>query len=137
MEASGTGNMKFMLNGALTLGTMDGANVEIAEQVGEDNIFIFGATVEEIERMKAEGSYDPRAVVDADPRLARVLQHLVDGSLPTHDGTRFEDLYNALLYGYADPYFVLHDFASYDACFADAMKAYADRDRWEIGRAHV
>ena len=130
MEASGTGNMKFMLNGALTLGTMDGANVEIAEQVGEDNIFIFGATVEEIERMKAEGSYDPRAVVDADPHLARVLQHLVDGSLPTHDGTRFEDLYNALLYGYADPYFVLHDFASYDACFADAMKAYADRDRW-------
>ncbi|HAM16353.1 MAG TPA: glycogen phosphorylase [Eggerthellaceae bacterium] len=132
MEASGTGNMKFMLNGALTLGTMDGANVEIAEQVGPDNIFIFGATVDEIERMKAEGSYDPRAVADANPRLKRVVDHLVDGSLPTADGSRFDDLYHAL-YGQGhggDQYFVMHDFASYDACFAETMAAYRDRDRW-------
>ena len=132
MEASGTGNMKFMLNGALTLGTMDGANVEIAEQVGPDNIFIFGATVEDIERMKAEGSYDPQAVADANPRLKRVLEHLVDGSLPTSDGSRFEDLH-AALYGRGrgdDQYFVLHDFASYDERFFEAIAAYQDREHW-------
>ena len=132
MEASGTGNMKFMLNGALTLGTMDGANVEIAEQVGEDNIFIFGATVEDLERVKAEGSYNPRALVDANPQLARVLGHLVDGSLPTSDGARFEELYYALRPdgGMGDPYFVLYDFAAYDKRFFEAVEAYKDRDRW-------
>ncbi len=132
MEASGTGNMKFMLNGALTLGTMDGANVEIAEQVGPENIFIFGATVEDVERMRAEGSYSAQATVNASPRLKRVLEHLVDGSLPTSDGRRFEDLYNAL-YGQgwgADHYLVLHDFASYDERFFDTIEAYQDRERW-------
>ena len=132
MEASGTGCMKFMLNGALTLGTMDGANVEIAEQVGPDNIFIFGATVDEIARVRAEGSYSPRAVVDGNPRLARVLSHLVDGSLPTSDGRRFEDLYYALRPdgGMGDQFFVLYDFASYDERFFDVIHAYMDRDRW-------
>ena len=132
MEASGTGNMKFMLNGALTLGTMDGANVEIAEQVGPENIFIFGATVEDVERMRAEGSYSAQATVNASPRLKRVLEHLVDGSLPTSDGRRFEDLYNAL-YGQgwgADHYLVLHDFASYDERFFDTIESYQDRERW-------
>lgn len=132
MEASGTGNMKFMLNGALTLGTLDGANVEIAEQVGLDNIFIFGATVEEIERMKAERSYNPRAVADGNPRLKRVLDHLIDGSLPTSDGRRFEDLHHALYeHGRGgDRYFVLHDFAAYDEQFFEAIEAYKDRPRW-------
>jgi len=132
LEASGTGNMKFMLNGALTLGTMDGANIEIAEQVGPDNIFIFGATVEELTHVKASGSYSPHSVVDSNPRLARVLGHLVDGSLPTCDGSRFESLYYSLgpNGGYGDPYFVLYDFASYDERFFDVMRAYADRDRW-------
>ena len=132
MEASGTGCMKFMLNGALTLGTMDGANVEIAEQVGPENIFIFGATVDEIARVNAEGSYSPRATVEANPRLARVLSHLVDGSLPTSDGRRFEDLYYALAPngGMGDQYFVLYDFASYDERFFDVIEAYKDRDRW-------
>ena len=132
LEASGTGNMKFMLNGALTLGTMDGANIEIAEQVGEDNVFIFGATVEELDRVKAEGSYNPRALVDSNPRLARVLAHLLDGSLPTPDGSRFEDLYYSLRPdgGMGDPYFVLYDFAAYDARFFDTIEAYQDRDRW-------
>ena len=132
MEASGTGCMKFMLNGALTLGTMDGANVEIAEQVGPDNIFIFGATVDEIARVNAEHSYIPRDTVNANPRLARVLSHLVDGSLPTSDGRRFEDLYYALSPdgGMGDQYFVLYDFASYDERFFDVVHAYMDRDRW-------
>ena len=132
MEASGTGNMKFMLNGALTLGTMDGANVEIAEQVGLDNIFIFGATVEDLAKLKAEGSYDPRAVVDNNPMLARVLQHLIDGSLPTSDGSRFQDLYYALRPdgGAGDSYYVLYDFDAYDKRFFDAIEAYQDRDRW-------
>ena len=132
LEASGTGNMKFMLNGALTLGTMDGANVEIAEQVGLDNIFIFGATVDELERIKQEGSYNPRGLVDSNPRLARVLDHLIDGSLPTSDRSRFEDLYYALgaTGGYGDPYFVLYDFAAYDERFFDAMRKYQDRDSW-------
>ena len=128
MEASGTGNMKFMMNGALTLGTMDGANVEIAEQVGEDNIFIFGATVDDLARVKQEGSYSSEATIDANPRLKRVLEHLVDGSLPTSDGTRFEDLFNALRYD--DRYYVLYDFAAYDERFFDTMRAYRDRDRW-------
>ena len=131
LEASGTGNMKFMLNGALTLGTMDGANVEIAEQVGEDNIFIFGATVDELERVKASHSYNPSWIVDSNPLIGRVLQHLVDGSLPTSDGRRFEDLYHALYGGNgADQYFVLYDFTSYDERFMQAIDAYRDRDRW-------
>ncbi|MDO4400775.1 MAG: glycogen/starch/alpha-glucan phosphorylase, partial [Coriobacteriia bacterium] len=127
-----TGNMKFMLNGAITLGTMDGANVEIAEQVGPENIFIFGAEVDEIERMKADGSYDPRAVVASNPRLARALSHLIDGSLPTSDGSRFEELYYALRpdHGRGDDYFVLYDFASYDERTRDVARAYLDRDRW-------
>ena len=129
LEASGTGNMKFMLNGALTLGTMDGANVEIAEQVGMDNIFIFGASVEDLARIKAEGSYNPAAIIDNNPRLARVMHHLIDGYLPTSDGSRFDDLYHALRDN-GDQYFVMLDFAAYDARFADVMAAYADRDRW-------
>ena len=131
MEASGTGNMKFMLNGALTLGTLDGANIEMAEQVGEDNIFIFGATVDELDRVRAERSYNPAWTADSNPVLRRALEHLVDGSLPTSDGSRFEDLFYAL-YGEcgADPYFVLYDFASYDERYMQVVEAYADRDRW-------
>ena len=132
LEASGTGNMKFMLNGAITLGTMDGANVEIAEQVGPDNIFIFGATVEDLARIQAEGSYNPRGIAESNPRLMHALNHLVDGSLPTSDGSRFEDLFYALCPdgGWGDPYYVMLDFAPYDERFFDAIKAYQNRDRW-------
>ena len=132
LEASGTGNMKFMLNGAITLGTMDGANVEIAEQVGPDNIFIFGATVEDLARIQAEGSYNPRGIAESNPRLMHALNHLVDGSLPTPDGSRFEDLFYALRPdgGWGDPYYVMLDFAPYDERFFDAIKAYQNRDRW-------
>lgn len=129
LEASGTGNMKFMLNGALTLGTLDGANIEIAEQVGPDNVFIFGADEAEIEQLKSEGSYHPESIVRENERIARVLDHLVDGSLPTYDGAAFEDIRHALVED-GDPYFVLHDFASYDERFFDVMDAYRDRDRW-------
>ncbi|MBE5803135.1 MAG: glycogen/starch/alpha-glucan phosphorylase [Clostridiales bacterium] len=113
-EASGTGNMKLMLNGAVTLGTFDGANVEIVEQAGRENNYIFGATVEELNAIK--GSYDPKEIYRADPLLARCLNTLVDGTLPDDDGM-FRELYTALLEGASwhapDHYFILKDFASY------------------------
>ncbi len=128
-EASGTGNMKFMINGALTLGTLDGANVEIAEQVGDDNIFIFGANEDELNAMRAANSYNTHDIVLSNPDLGRVLQHLIDGSLPTSDGSRFDDLYHALL-DEGDQYFILHDFASYNARFFDVVHSYKHEREW-------
>jgi starch phosphorylase len=133
LEASGTGNMKFMMNGAVTIGTMDGANVEIYEQVGEDNIFIFGARVEELDRLNRLGSYNPGAVCESNPDLKRVLDAIISGVLPVAGGRQFHDIYNALLFGgngKADKYFVLHDFASYDEAFRRLTEAYADNARW-------
>ena len=113
-EASGTGNMKLMLNGAVTLGTFDGANVEIAEQAGRENNYIFGATVEELNAIKA--TYDPRAIYREDKLIARCLDALVDGTFPDQDGA-LKELYGALLAGASwhapDHYFVLKDFRSY------------------------
>ena len=113
-EASGTGNMKLMLNGAVTLGTFDGANVEIVEQAGRENNYIFGATVEEINAMK--GSYDPRAIYKSDKLIARVLDALVDGTFPDEDGA-LKELVSSLLIGASwhkpDHYYILHDFRSY------------------------
>jgi starch phosphorylase len=129
-EASGTGNMKFMMNGALTLGTMDGANVEIYEQVGKKNIFIFGATAQEISRLEAENTYNPKLYADKNAELAAALARLIDGSL---GGNKFEDLHHSLLYGdydRADKYFVLYDFESYDKTFAEILAAYADKPQW-------
>ncbi|MCL1847283.1 MAG: glycogen/starch/alpha-glucan phosphorylase [Coriobacteriia bacterium] len=134
LEASGTGNMKFMLNGAVTIGTMDGANVEIFEAVGEDDIFIFGATVDELDALNRLGTYNPRAVYDDNPELKRVLDTLVSGVLPVKGGKQFQDLHNALLngsHGRADKYFVLHDFASYDEVFTKLLAAYKDAERWK------
>lgn len=130
LEASGTGNMKFMMNGALTIGTMDGANIEMSEQVGPENMFIFGARVEELDRMREEGSYDSQAVMRADARLEKALGHLVDGSLPTSDGSKFDDLYHSLVQPGGDAYFVLHDFDAYDKAFWEAQRVYGDRDEW-------
>lgn len=114
-EASGTGNMKLMLNGALTLGTYDGANVEIVRQAGEENNIIFGMRVEEVERLR--GSYDPRAVMEGNPRLARAVDALVNGTLDDGGTGAFRDLYDSLLNSAdgqsADPYMVCVDFASY------------------------
>ena len=113
-EASGTGNMKLMLNGAVTLGTFDGANVEIAEQAGRENNYIFGATVEELNAIKA--TYDPRVIYREDKLIARCLDALVDGTFPDPDGA-LKELYGALLAGASwhapDHYFVLNDFRSY------------------------
>lgn len=114
-EASGTGNMKFMLNGAVTLGTLDGANVEIVEQAGEENNYIFGARVEEIEKIK--NTYSSKALYESNPRIKKVLDTLVDGTL-SDDGTgMFKELYHSILYGAhwhkPDHYFLLLDFIAY------------------------
>ncbi|MCL2324547.1 MAG: glycogen/starch/alpha-glucan phosphorylase [Actinomycetia bacterium] len=131
MEASGTGNMKFMLGGAVTIGTMDGANIEINDAVGPDNIFIFGAHAAELDRIREQHSYDPRALYESDPEMKRVLDTLISGQLPVPGDRQFHDLYNALLNeGDADRYFVLHDFDSYDREFSRLMEAYEDTPRW-------
>ena len=134
-EASGTGNMKFMLNGAVTLGTMDGANVEIVEQAGIENNYIFGATVDEINAIRDH--YDPQAIYHNDPKLKRAIDTLVDGTIPTDDELR--DLHTALVYGAnwhrADNYYVLHDFNSYIEAKLRANRDY--RDRYSFGRKCV
>ncbi len=126
-EASGTGNMKLMLNGAVTLGTMDGANVEIVQEAGQENNYIFGATVEQINA--ARDSYYPRGIYDTNPGLHRAIDTLVDGTVPTDDDQR--ELYHALLDGAswhrADHYFLLMDYASYLETKLRANKDYADR----------
>jgi len=126
-EASGTGNMKLMLNGAVTLGTMDGANVEIVREAGQENNYIFGATVEQINSSKA--SYNPRWIYDNDQRLHRAIDTLVDGTVPTDDAQ--QELYHALLDGtnwhQADHYFLLMDYASYMEAKLRANRDYADR----------
>ncbi len=132
-EASGTGNMKFMLNGAVTLGTMDGANVEIYEQAGADNIFIFGARAEEIARMENENSYNPKQIFDGNADVRDALLRLVDGSLPGAEGSPFQNLYQSLLtgdYDRADKYFVLYDFDSYRDMFEKVLAAYTDTAGW-------
>ncbi|HRY34607.1 MAG TPA: glycogen/starch/alpha-glucan phosphorylase [Smithellaceae bacterium] len=132
-EASGTGNMKFMLNGAVTLGTMDGANVEIFERVGKENIFIFGADAQEIDRIGAENSYHPKDYFDHDEHIREALSCLVDGTLPGVGKDQFQDLYRSLLYGdydRADKYYLLYDFDAYRTAFEKIMGAYNDTPSW-------
>ena len=132
-EASGTGNMKFMLNGAVTIGTMDGANVEIVEEVGEENAFIFGLSADEVIRMEHDGSYRPRDIFDADKELQVVLLQLIDGTYSPHDRELFREIYNSLVesngYDRADQYFILKDFRSYAEAQAKVEKAYRDQSR--------
>lgn len=128
-EASGTGCMKFMLNGAVTLGTMDGANVEICEEVGEENMFIFGLTVEEILRIRAENSYRPVDEYYNNPKLHKVLNSLVDGTFSNGDTEMFREIFNSLVYG-GDEYFVLKDFDSYCEAQARLDRAYGDKLAW-------
>lgn len=133
-EASGTGNMKFMLNGAITLGTMDGANVEMAEEVGMDNIFIFGMSSDEVIAHERNRDYNPMEIFNNDQEIRRVLTQLVNGTYAPNDPELFRDLYNSLLNTqctqYADTYFILKDFRSY----ADAQKRveayYRDEAAW-------
>lgn len=132
-EASGTGNMKFMLNGALTLGTMDGANVEIYDLVGADNIFIFGAMAEEIARMETDNSYDPKMIFNGNANVHAAVSRLTDGSLPGGDASQFQSIYQSLLtgdYDRADKYFLLYDFASYNDVFKLVLDAYTDTAGW-------
>ena len=133
-EASGTGNMKFMLNGALTIGTMDGANVEMAEEVGEENMFIFGASADEIINLEKNGGYDPMEIFNNDQDIRRVLMQLINGYYSPQDPELFRDIYNSLLNTQssdrADTYFILKDFRSYAAAEDQIDKAYRDEKWW-------
>lgn len=126
-EASGTGNMKFALNGALTIGTLDGATVEIVERVGQENAFIFGLTADEVEARKA-GGYRPREAYEASPRLRRVLDFVSSGALSPEDTGLFRPLMEGLLHH--DPYMVLADFDAYIAAQAEVDTAWRDADAW-------
>ena len=133
-EASGTGNMKFMLNGAVTLGTMDGANVEIVEEVGEENAFIFGMSAEEVIALENQGGYDPSQLFNTDQDIRHVLMQLINGDYSPNDPERFRELYNALLidggYNRPDPYFILKDFRSYAEAQKRVEAAYRDEKGW-------
>ena len=132
-EASGTSNMKFMVNGALTLGTMDGANIEIFEEAGKENGFVFGLLTEEIKKMEAEHSYNPQEYLSKNPALAKVVNQLVDGTYdPTHQ--LFKELYDSLVYGVEgqrpDVYYVLADFDLYCKAQEKIAEAYLDKKSW-------
>lgn len=132
-EASGTGNMKFMLNGALTLGTMDGANVEIVEEVGEENTFIFGLSSDEVIAFEHNGQYNPREIYNTDSEIRAVLTQLVDGTYAMGNPEEFREIYNSLLDGTdgrADMYFILKDFRSYAEAQKKVEAAYRNTTGW-------
>ena len=133
-EASGTGNMKFMLNGALTIGTMDGANVEMAEEVGKDNMFIFGASADEIINLENNGGYNPMDIFNNDQDIRRVLMQLINGYYSPQDQELLRDIYNSLLNTQssdrADTYFILKDFRSYVEAHKKIDQAYRDEKWW-------
>ena len=133
-EASGTGNMKFMLNGALTLGTMDGANVEIVEEVGKENAFIFGMSSDEVIAHERNRDYDPMQIFNTDQDIRKVLMQLINGFYSPNDPELFRDLYNSLLNTqctqFADTYFILKDFHSYADAQKRVMEAYKDEEGW-------
>lgn len=132
-EASGTGNMKFMLNGALTIGTLDGANVEIREEVGDDNIFIFGMKADEVIDAYSRNDYNPWDIYNMNSDVRGVLNMLINGTLD-HDTELFREIYDSLLNGYngsrPDEYFVLKDFASYAEAQERVNEAYKDKEKW-------
>ena len=133
-EASGTGNMKFMLNGALTLGTMDGANVEIVEEVGKENAFSFGMSSDEVIAHERNRDYDPMQIFNSDQDIRKVLMQLINGFYSPNDPELFRDLYNSLLNTqctqFADTYFILKDFRSYADAQKRVMEAYKDEEGW-------
>ena len=127
-EASGTGNMKLMINGAVTLGTLDGANVEIHDQVGDDNMFLFGLTAPEVEELWKKG-YDPLVYMRRDPELSDIISMLTSGAF----GSSFDDIARSLLtnsYGTADAYMILADFNDYVRTQKDVSEAYKDKDKF-------
>ena len=133
-EASGTGNMKFMLNGALTIGTMDGANVEIVEEVGAENAFIFGMSSDEVIELEKKGGYDPSQLFNTDQDIRQVLMQLINGVYSPNEPERFRELYNSLLidggYNRPDPYFILKDFRAYAEAQKRVEAAYRDEKNW-------
>lgn len=133
-EASGTGNMKFMLNGALTIGTMDGANVEIVEEVGEENAFIFGLSSDEVINYEQHGGYNPMDIFNNDQDVRKVLMQLINGVYSPNNPELFRDLYNSLLNtnssNRADTYFILKDFRSYAEAQKRIEEAYKDERAW-------
>jgi starch phosphorylase len=133
-EASGTGNMKFMLNGALTVGTMDGANVEIVEEVEEENAFIFGLSSDEVINYENNGGYNPMDIFNNDQDIRNVLMQLINGFYSKNDPELFRDLYNSLLNtqctNRADTYFILKDFRSYAQAQECVEKSYRDEKGW-------
>ncbi len=133
-EASGTGNMKFMMNGAVTIGTMDGANVEISEQVGMDNIYIFGMRSDTVRDMYRERTYNPMNIFETNQEVRLAMSQMIDGTLIPENPTVLQDLYHSLLLGdwgsMGDNYFVLKDFGSYNMAQKRLDKDYGDRDKW-------
>ena len=134
-EASGTSNMKFMLNGALTLGTMDGANIEIVQEAGRENAFIFGLSASEVIEQEKNRNYDPMEIFNSDPEIRKVLMQLINGYYSPDDPERFRDIYNSLLNrqsagGIADQYFILKDFRSYCAAHEEVDRRYRDENWW-------
>ena len=133
-EASGTGNMKFMLNGAITLGTMDGANVEIVEEVGAENAVIFGLSSDEVIQYENYGGYNPMDIFNNDPQIRRVLMQLTNGYYSPKEPQLFKEIYDSLLNNFGgsrpDTYFILKDFRSYEAAQKKVEEAYRDEERW-------
>ncbi len=132
-EASGTGNMKFMLNGALTLGTMDGANVEIVEEVGAEYAFIFGLSSDEVINYEQNGGYDPMEIFNSNMDIRKVLMQLINGTYAPDDSERFREIYDSLLtnkYGRPDVYFILKDFVSYAEAQKKVEEAYKNEAGW-------
>ena len=133
-EASGTGNMKFMMNGAVTIGTMDGANVEISEQVVMDNIYIFGMRSDTVRDMYRENTYNPMSIYESNQEIRLAMTQMIDGTLMPANPAALQDLYHSLLLGswgsMGDSYFVLKDFGSYSMAQRRLNADYADRDKW-------
>ncbi len=133
-EASGTGNMKFMLNGAVTIGTMDGANVEIVEEVGEENAVIFGLSSDEVINYELHGGYNPKDIYNTDAEIRTILTQLVNGFYSPENSELFRELYNSLLEpidgARADQFFILKDFRAYVEAQKKIESAYKDRDKW-------
>jgi len=132
-EASGTGNMKFMINGSPTIGTLDGANVEIVEEAGAENNFIFGLTADEVHELNVKGGYSPWHVAQSTEGLDRVMNSLIDGTFSS-DSSMFQELYNSLMYGIDGnrpvEYYLLKDFASYREAQGKVDAAYRDKYGW-------
>ena len=127
-EASGTGNMKFMMNGAVTIGTMDGANVEIHDQVGLDNIYIFGMRADTVADLYREGNYSPMRIYENNAELRKALTQIIDGTLFPENPATLQDIYHNLLF--SDPYFVMKDFGSYSMAQRRVDADYQNREKW-------